>query len=154
MGLEPTATVEAVRMKLSRLKAARGVADSRLGMAAQTLERTQTEAQQEVYAIWPELQQPYSPVAAELTAERAGEFVDRVQALTSCEALREARKRVEELTKKSFAAQGDQAKAERLLQTVEEIVLAANLPKVAPEDVVVRFHAIVGMEEGTLTGGK
>ena len=154
MGLEPTATVEAVRLKLSRLKAARGLADARLGVAAQTLERTQTEAQQEVYAIWPELQQPYSPVAAELTSERAGEFVDRVHALTSYEALREARQRVEELTKKSFYAQGEQAKAERLLQTVEEIVLAANLPKAAPEDVVAKFHAIVRMEEGTLTAGK
>jgi hypothetical protein len=154
IGLTPDSTVEAVRVKLSQLKAARGLADARVGVAQATMTRVLGEAQEELYARWPELEQPYSPVAGELSSERAAEFVASVEALGSYEALLAARKRFDELADAALKAQADQAKAERLLQMVDEIVLAANLPKVAPAEVVERYHAIVAMEEQSLEPSK
>ena len=119
-------------------------------MAHATLQRVQAEAQEEIRAIYPELVSPYSPAASELTSERAEEFVEQVNQLTSFEALTEARKKLEELENDFFKAEAEQATAERLLQTVEEIVLAANLPKTAPAEVVNRYQKIIELEGQTL----
>jgi hypothetical protein len=146
LALEPSATVENVRVKLRQLQSLSGVARAKLGVAHATLQRVQAEAQEEIQAIYPELQSAYSPTAAELTSERAAEFVEHVNSMTSYEALAEARKKLEELEDEFFKAEGEQAKAERLLQAVEEIVLAANLARTAPAEVVERYKEILKLE--------
>ncbi|RIK82953.1 MAG: hypothetical protein DCC67_06495 [Planctomycetota bacterium] len=148
--LQPGATVESLRMKLRQLKNATAVAEAQAGVASATVDRTQTEAQDELCGKWPELRHPYSPVVAELTAERADEFVAQVRSMAAYEALCRAREKYNELLNAAAAAEAEQARAERLLQTIEEIALAENLPKVAPAEVVARYEQILQLESQPL----
>jgi len=148
--LAETTTVEAARQWLRRAESAVNTATVELNIAGKTIERTLGDLQRDVGELWPELATSFTPTAAELTNERSEEFVKAVEGLASYDAHRAALDRQRELTDKLLAAQQQEAKAQRLIRTIESVVLAANLPKTASERIVARYEELINLEEQSL----
>ena len=144
-------TVEDVRVELAAAEEAWADAQDALDAAMTVTDEAQIAAQDDVYHEWPELYFAYSPKAAELMGEQSEEFVAAVERLGSYGALLAARRREDELVAASDAAECALAKVERLLHTIDDVVLAANLSKVAPPEIVERYGELIEMEEATLT---
>ncbi|MEM9187059.1 MAG: hypothetical protein AAGB00_11240 [Planctomycetota bacterium] len=145
------ATVETVRGKQKQLTRQAKKATGKYALARRSFRRARRKLREKLAEQWPELETPYAPLAAELCSERADEFVAAVDALPGIEAFRRARERYQKASDADSAAEHRQAKAERLLRTCENIVLAANLPLVAPQAIVDRYEALLELEEATLT---
>jgi hypothetical protein len=104
-------------------------------------------AQNEAYARWPELYYPNSTAAAELLAEHAEVFASVIEPSPSYAALHDAREQEDRLTEARDEAERRAARLERLLRTIENVVLAENLPRVASPEIVARYRALIAMEE-------
>jgi hypothetical protein len=153
VGLEATSTVEDVRQKLGQVKSKLNVANAKLATAMSTQSTTLERVQEEVRERWPELHSDNSPLSMALTSERADEFVDTVTALPSYQSLVAAGKRVDEFSDEQLQLSRDEARLQRLVNTCETVALAANLPRIAPAEIVSRYQQLVAMEEGTLVAG-
>lgn len=104
-------------------------------------------AQDEVYAAWPELHFRESTAAAELLAAKGDEIATRVAAMESYRAVLVAREQEQKASAEADAAEAAAARIERLLRTIEDVVLAENLERVARPEIVARFEQLVQMEE-------
>lgn len=144
------ATIESLREKITLRDKEITEAAARLARAKQATRRAKDLAKQDLVANWPELAAPYAPLATELATTRADEFVQRVEKLSSYGALRTARTHEATVDKEHLDLQRRRAKLERLLRTAENVVLAANLPLVAPPEIVARHQKIRSLEESTL----
>jgi hypothetical protein len=150
LGLGPNATVEDARRKLREVRGDSNSAGSRLRRATETQERSLERVQEELREIWPELNADLPPLAIELASNRADEFAETVEALPSYKALRRAKERVHQLSEERMKIEREEARLQRLLQTCETVALAANLPRLAPREIVERYQRLLAMEEGTL----
>ncbi len=150
LGLGANATVEDVRRKLREVRGNSNSAGSKLRRATETQERALERVQEELREIWPELHADLPPVAIELASDRAEEFASTVDALPSYKALRRSKERVQQLSEERMKLSRQEARMQRLLQTCESVVLAANLRQVAPREIVERYQRLLAMEEGTL----
>jgi hypothetical protein len=63
-----------------------------------------------------------------------------------------AGERADSLSKKALDLDRRWAKCQRFLRVAEDVALSANLPKVAPPEVVERYKEMVAAEAGTLGG--
>jgi hypothetical protein len=109
-----------------------------------------TRVKNELLETWHELNSDYTPLAMALANERADEFSAKVTSLASYEALCRAKERREQSQEKVKSLSHREAKLQRLLLTCKSVVLAANLPKLMPAEIVDRYEALVAMEEGAL----
>jgi 2-phospho-L-lactate guanylyltransferase (CobY/MobA/RfbA family) len=100
--------------------------------------------------LWPELNAEYAPLAMALASERGEEFARVVSELAAYEALARARDRAKDLQEELLDMQRVEAKLQRLLRTCENVVLGANLPIVAPQEIVERFEQLLHLEEDVL----
>lgn len=148
--LAQPATVEAIRLLLTQVQGEGTAIQTRFYGASTRLQECETELKKDVCEVWPELSDGFSPMIAELTTERADEFVKTVEALPSYAAWQAAQGKAEGLTKEVLAARRKEAKVQRLLRTIENIVYAQNLPRCAPSDIVQRYEQLVQLESGTL----
>lgn len=148
--LESPVTIESIRKELERVKGESKTASRNTSQAKRGTRQAVSRVQKDVYEIWPELKHKYSPVIAELTSERADEFVKRVQEMSSYSALVKAREREDKRSDEQLDLLRQQAKLERMLRTAENVALAANLSHVATEEIVARYEKLRALEEGTL----
>lgn len=147
----PLVTVEDVRVELARaLEVLADAADAHDAATAAT-DESLLVAQDEVYERWPELYFAYSTAAAELAAEDGGaSFAKSIEQMGSYAALLAARRREQRMLAEYESAEAAAAKLERLLRTIEDVVLAENLKRVAPPEILKRYETLVRMEEGSL----
>jgi hypothetical protein len=150
LGMSQNPTVEEVRRRLKQNESKSTVSEAEISAADTACRQLIERVQAEVREIWPELNATYAPLAIELTSDRADEFVKRVGDLPSYEAMRSAAKRQAELSEKRLELARTEARLQRLLQTCEDVARRANLPKVAPAEIVTRYEKLLAMEEGTL----
>jgi hypothetical protein len=150
LGLAESATVEDARRKLREVRGNSNSAGSRLRRATETEERALERVQDEVREIWPELHADLPPLAIELASNRADEFAPTVEGLPSYKALRRSKERVAQLSEERMKIEREEARLQRLLQTCEYVALGANLPRLAPREIVERYQRLLAMEEGTL----
>ena len=115
-------------------------------------ERSLERVQEELREIWPELNADLPPLAIELASNRADEYAETVEALPSYNALLRSKERVKQLSDERMKIEREEARLQRLLQTCESVALAANLPRLAPREIVERYERLLAMEEGTLAG--
>ncbi len=148
--LTGSVTVEAVRLKLRQAKSDISEARVKLYGAKEVRQEAESDLEEDVCDQWPELNERFTPTTAELTNHRSDEFAEVVAALASYKAWSLAKKREDKLTHQLLAAQCVEAKVQRLLRTIENVVLAANLSNSAPAKIVERYHQLIAMEEGTL----
>lgn len=143
-------TVEMIRLKLKQSGSSASALSRQFYSARETLTECETDLKEDVCQFWPELNEAFSPLAAELTSTRADEFVERVQSLPSYAAWTAASKREKQLTDELLQAQHTEARVQRLLRTIEDVVYAANLSRCAPAAVVEKYEQLLALEEGTL----
>jgi hypothetical protein len=147
VGGMPLRTVEDVRVELGTALERVDDANDALDTAMTATDEALIVAQDEVYAAWPELHFRESTAATELLAAQGEEIAARIKAMGSYATLLAAREREKRLTAEADAAEAATARLERLLRTVEDIVLAENLKLVAPTEIVRRYEALVRIEE-------
>jgi hypothetical protein len=82
---------------------------------------------------------------------RAEEFAAKVEALPSYAAWKAAKQHDTELTKELLELQHAEAKMQRLLRTIENVVYAAKLHRCASAEVVERYEKLIALEEMKLT---
>jgi hypothetical protein len=150
LSLGPRPTVEDVKRKLRLVDGRIDAASAKLGAAQRTESRTRERVQEEVREIWPELHADYHPLSLALASERGDEFAEQVEALSAYKSLEKAKERVAETSEERMKLARDEARLQRLLAACEHVVLAANLPRVAPQAIVQRYEELVTMEESTL----
>jgi hypothetical protein len=145
-------TIEAVQRRLKQIEGEAKAASVKLAGASQTHERSLERVQEEIRDNWPELHSTYHPLAMALTSERAEEFVEHVNKSAAYKSLVQAAALQKEETEAQMKLTRDEARLQRLMATCEDVVRAANLPFVAPNEIVTKYQRIVTMEEGTLSG--
>jgi hypothetical protein len=143
-------TIEDVDQALQRVGSQSKMAGAKLATATKTHSRLEERVQEEILEIWPELNATYAPLAMALASERADEFVERVGGMSSYQSLCRARDRRKALSEEQMKLSRQEARLERLKQTCENVVLAANLPLIAPAEIVARYEQMLSMEEGGL----
>ncbi len=150
LGLGTQPTVEDVQKRLRGLKDKIATANEKLAAATKTRRDELKKLRTEIYKTWPELRAEYAPLAIELATDRADGFVNRVKGMPDYAALGDAKKMEDSLSKAFLQLEREKAGCERLLETCEDAVLAANLPRVAKPEIVARYEQLLSMEEGTL----
>jgi hypothetical protein len=146
----PLQTVEDVRVELELAHEELDEALDALQAAMDATDEQLAAAQDDAYRLWPELYDAYSTDAAALTGERSDAFVASIEPLGSYATLRAGRRREAALSEAREAAECKAARLERLLRTIEDIVLAENLPRTASPKIVARYKQLVLLEEQTL----
>jgi hypothetical protein len=146
----PLNTVEDVRVELSRTLEVLADATDAHDAATAATDEALIVAQDEVYERWPELYFAYSTAAVELLADSGADFARSVKQRGSYAALLAAREREERVAAEFESAEAAAAKLERLLRTIEDVVLAANLHQTASPELVERYRQLVELEEQSL----
>jgi len=154
LGISKPVTVEAVRLKLRQAESDLAAARLKSHAASETRRKVKSDLREEIYAVWPEISKGYSPTLVELTNDRSDEFVETIEGLASYEAWVSASGRVDELAEGLRIAQRFEARCQRLLKTIETVVLAENLSTVAPTDIVERYRQLISLEEQSLAEPK
>ncbi|MEX2318098.1 MAG: hypothetical protein WD669_13150, partial [Pirellulales bacterium] len=143
LGLGGAATVEDVRRRLEKANSEIDALNGQLSDATQKNTAALTKVREEVRRIWPELNSDYAPLAMSLANERADEFAPRVSGMASYRDFTSAHAAQEVVADARLDAERMEAKVQRLLRTCEDVVLAANLPKVATPEIVARYEKLV-----------
>jgi hypothetical protein len=143
----PLRTVEDARVELGTALEKFDDANDSLDEAMTASDAALIAVQDEVYAVWPELHFRESTAAAELLAAQGEQIAARIETMESYRTLLAAREREENLAAEADAAEAAAARLERLLRTIEDVVLADNLKIVAPAEIVTRYERLVRMEE-------
>ncbi|MEX2169357.1 MAG: hypothetical protein WD851_08600 [Pirellulales bacterium] len=149
--LKGNPTIEIIQLKLTQVTAKGTAAGAKLAMASSAYANALERVQEDLRGTWPELETANSPLLMALASDRADEFIAHVEGLGTYESLCAARERVEKLSDEQQGLLHQEAKFQRLLRTAENVVLAANLARIAPEEIVDRYEQMVSLEEGALT---
>ena len=154
LGIRDGASVEDVRRRLEMANGEIAAARSKLSDASQRYTDALDVVRDDVRRIWPELNSTYAPLAVALASERSEEFIARISALDSYRELREASAAQERATDARLDVDRTEAKVQRLLRTCEDVVLAANLPKLATPEIAARYEQLMKLESGVLAASR
>ena len=104
----------------------------------------------EVINRWPELANPWHPSAATIIQEDADAIVDCVESHAGYKRFSQLRRRLNRLSKDQLDRDRKWAKCQRLIRTLENVALAANLPHVASAARRKEYARLLGAEMATL----
>jgi hypothetical protein len=99
---------------------------------------------------WPDLSNTLSPGAVRLLTSDAGEFVKAAESHEKFKDLTKLFKDHKEIEDKRFELDKKWAWHQRFLRAVDNIALAANLPRVADKNVVARYQRLLDAESTSL----
>jgi hypothetical protein len=97
---------------------------------------------------WPELTNLLNPVAIDLLTRDAAQFVQAVESHPKYSEFSHLRNEVEQLENERFDLERRWVKCRRLIHVAENVVLAANLPKLASSELQVRHQKLLAAERG------
>lgn len=150
LGLAADATFADVRSAQWRLRREQRDARRDLSRAARESLQAKEQLREKIKEAWPEIEDGRNRFTRELVSQRAGEFIEQVEALPEYEAYLCAEDLREQKDRQADHLQCQEIKAMRLLRTCENIVLAEDLPNVASLEVLKRYEQIRDLEEGYL----
>ena len=99
-------------------------------------------------AKWPELNSRWHPRLAKILSDEADDIVRTIETHPGYRNMERAGERANALSKKALDLDRRWAKCQRFLRVAEDVALSANLPKVAPPEVVERYKEMVAAEGG------
>lgn len=99
---------------------------------------------------WPELNNVWSPQVAKLLADEASEVVQLIESHPRWQEMQQLETDVVALDEQKLGLEKDWCKCQRLIRTLENVALAANLPRVASEEGRQRYAQLLAAEHGTL----
>lgn len=143
---------EAKRLAESREKDRKDFGE-KLSQKRRQLGGPRTAIQESVRNRWPELRNPYHPRVPDILRTDAAEIVKAIESHSQFKPFNAARADVAKLTDQQSDAEHQWAKLQRFVRVAENVILAANLSKVADEPTQQRFTALVASETGTLPTG-
>lgn len=111
---------------------------------------TRRNLQNQVSERWPELADAKTWSNSVLLTSGSDEFMKELATIEGYDSFQRSQSERDAARQKATEAELRTVKFRRLLQTLESIVLAENLPKVAEQDVVDRFRKICSLEESSL----
>jgi hypothetical protein len=106
-----------------------------------------------LFARWPELKNRWNPQVTELLTREADAVVRAIEGHRSYAAFEKARRELADLETAQLDQDRIWAKCQRLIHTLENVALAANLEKVAVPATVKRYHKLLACESGALGTG-
>lgn len=112
------------------------------------------QLRQELARQWPELVSPDWRSSDLLTDEGQGELLERIAQLPSYERYETNRNERQRRAAATEQAELLEVKYQRLVDTLEAIVLARNLERVASREVVLRYRQMLQLEQSGLSGVK
>ncbi len=136
LGRDPS--IQDIHRDRWRLRRQRNRAEHRLRAAAQESLAAKSKARQQVQEHWEEIGDGRNQFTRDLVTKRAEEFVELVEGLPEYDAYLAAEERRKEYEHEVRNAKNLDVKAQRLLRTCENIVLAENLPEIAMPSIVER----------------
>ena len=154
LGLKGEKRAKAARDLSKKLEEQRKKLAEQKKKPAAEIKRIKTKLSSEIRKRWPEVGNPYHPTARALfEPERAKEVLALVKRDGEWGKYRKAKGEISGLDKKRFELDRKKVKCMRFLRALENVVLEANLPLVAKDDVLKRFEKLRALENETL-GGK
>ena len=109
------------------------------------------EFQKEIIAGWPELENPKGwKDLAWLRGKEGEAILDELRQLPSFEAYKKSQDDRRISREKANEAELKDVQFRRLVHTMESVVLAQNLPRIASPELLKRYHAIVELESSYL----
>lgn len=109
------------------------------------------EVRDAILERWPELEDASKwPQSELLVGDAARTFMEEVEAMPSYQAYQRAQEQREASQKALLEAEMRQVRFQRLIHTLESVVLAENLQLVASPEVLKRYQAMLELEQGTI----
>ena len=108
----------------------------------------------EVINRWPELANPWHPSAATIIQKEADAIVECVESHKGYKRFSQLRRRLNRLSQEQLKRDRKWAKCQRLIRTLENVALAANLPHVASAGRQIEYARLLGAEMATLGAGQ
>jgi len=99
---------------------------------------------------WPELENPWNPQAAEELQREAPEIVAAIEGHDRYSDLAQLHDELESRATRALDLERRWAKCQRFLRFAENVALAANLSKLAAQEIQDRYHVLLDSESGTL----
>ena len=146
LGLDQRGTAQQVNEARDRIGRQLRRARRSAGRAASSHRRARERVKSEVLREWPELDADLSPMLAALMAERSEEFARKVTSMPNYQTMIRLAKASDTSSQESLDAKEDEALVLRLERTLDRIAKQANLPQMAPPEVVERYQALVALE--------
>jgi hypothetical protein len=150
LGLSGSDRAAAANLKATEALNAKG----RFGRERRNLSRRLNGAtgpiRDELLSRWPELNNRWNPRVTELLTTEADAVVALIENHSSYRVYERLRREIDELEARQLDQDRIWAKCQRLLHTLENVALAANLPKVAVPATVKRYQRLVSSEAGAL----
>lgn len=122
--------------------------DAALAKKSASYNRATGNIQRMLTHRWPELNNRWHPGVNQLLAEQSADLVQAVETHPDFAGLEDLRQAQEELKTQKMDLDRRWARCQRLIHTLENVALAANLPQLAPQDVQDRYAALVAAESG------
>ena len=104
----------------------------------------------DLLAQWPELAGDWNPAGRQLVRDKPEAIIKFIESHPQFEHWRTAQAEAQTIEEQFLALELQEVKCERLIQMLESIVLANNLPLVADEELIHRYLALRAAESGTL----
>jgi hypothetical protein len=98
---------------------------------------------------WPELSNRWHPAVSKLLSDEADAVVQLIESHPRYARLEQLRGEIEELSEDRLELDRQWAKCQRLIRTLENVALAANLPRVAPSDVQRQYRELLAAESAS-----
>lgn len=102
---------------------------------------------------WPEMENPWHPDVADFLAVDAAAIVSAIESHPEYSRFLELRSNVRELDDSRFDLERRWVKCQRLIRTLENVVLAANLTHVASPEILERYARLQAAEAASLQAG-
>ena len=117
-----------------------------------TLDGVRIEIARAIRNRWPDLENEHSPGAVSLLSEEGwrAEFVKAVEAYPKFQEWEKLKKERDDVEEKELAVRKKYATHQRFVRAVENVAYAANLEKVAKEEVREGYARLLKAEQETL----
>ncbi|MCP4811504.1 MAG: hypothetical protein GY888_03265, partial [Planctomycetaceae bacterium] len=121
----------------------------RLNSKSKELTTLRREIRNQLTQAWPELTEPFHPALPQLLEKQGDQIFASIRKHPRHGRLEQLEKEVKQLQSQVLDLDRRWAKAKRLLQALETVALAANLPQVASEEIQQRYQELLKAEAGT-----
>ena len=150
---------ESRRARQARMVAARLAKENKARLSDRNKMRGQYDKlaagiRREVINRWPELANPWHPSAATIIQKEADAIVECVESHAGYKRFSQLRRRLNRLSQEQLKRDRKWAKCQRLIRTLENVALAANLPHVASAGRQKEYARLLGAEMATLGAGQ
>jgi hypothetical protein len=95
---------------------------------------------------WPELHNRWDPAVSRIMTEEAAAVVQQIESHPRWAELMKLEEEILSLDDKKLVLEKQWCKSQRLIRTLENVALAANLPKIAPEETQLRYQQLLAAE--------